>query len=83
MKYIFAPPTVISADARAQTRLLAIYRSTGGAFQNIANFELTYLNQFLIVVELFDPPASSMLEVHFDRTNLGKILVSWVSTRAI
>ena len=55
----------------------------GEHLQNSANFEVTDLGQFLIVVELFGDHESGRCEVHFCRTNMLVILVSWVSTRTI
>jgi len=55
----------------------------GEHLQNSANFEVTDLGQFLIVVELFGDHESGRFEVHFCRTNMLVILVSWVSTRTI
>ena len=42
----------------------------GEHLQNSANFEVTDLGQFLIVVELFGDHESGRCEVHFDRTNM-------------
>ena len=55
----------------------------GEHLQNSANFEVTDLGQFLIVVELFGDHESGRCEVYFCRTNMLVILVSWVSTRRI
>ena len=55
----------------------------GTHFQNCINFELTYLSQFLIVVELSGDHERGRCEVHFCRTNMMVILVSSVSTRKV